>query len=110
MWKERLFHLGNCNNLDADFGSWTPNAGFCISGLHHLDSISAAGDGLVAISLRALDKPFPARRPRLHDFDRKLTNCMEHDVLPIVLLYIELWLMGRQTRAEKQEIIEDLNI
>jgi hypothetical protein len=75
---------GSWNNLDADFGSWTQNAGFCIIGLHHLDSISDAGDGLVAISLRALDKPFPARKPRLHDFDRKLTNCMEHDVLPVV--------------------------
>jgi hypothetical protein len=55
------------------------NAGFCIIGLHCLDSILAAGDGLVANSLRALDKPFPTRRPRLHDFDWKLTNCMEHD-------------------------------
>jgi hypothetical protein len=32
--------------------------GFWIIGLHRLDSISAAGDGLVAISLRVLDKPF----------------------------------------------------
>jgi hypothetical protein len=30
-------------------------------GLYRLDSISAAGDGLVAISLRALDKLFPTR-------------------------------------------------
>jgi hypothetical protein len=35
-----------------------------LHGLHRLDSISAAGDGLVAISLRALDKPFPARGPQ----------------------------------------------
>jgi hypothetical protein len=50
---------GSWNNLDADFGSWKLDAGFCIIGLHRLDLISAAGDGLVAISLRALDKPFP---------------------------------------------------
>jgi hypothetical protein len=31
------------------------------------------------------------RRPRLHDFDRKLTNCMQHDMLPIVLLYIDVY-------------------
>jgi hypothetical protein len=37
---------------------------FASVGLHRLDSISAAGDGLVAISLRALDKPFPARWPQ----------------------------------------------
>jgi hypothetical protein len=29
------------------------DAGFCIIGLHRLDSISATGDGLVAISLAA---------------------------------------------------------
>jgi hypothetical protein len=48
--------MGSWNNLDADFGSWILDAGFCIIGLHRLDSISAAGIGLVAISLRALDK------------------------------------------------------
>jgi hypothetical protein len=37
------------------------DTGFCIIGLHRLDSISAAGDGLMVISLRALDTPFPAR-------------------------------------------------
>jgi hypothetical protein len=41
--------LGSCNNLDADFGSWMLGIGFCIIGLHRLDSTSAAGDGLVAI-------------------------------------------------------------
>jgi hypothetical protein len=46
--------------LDTDFGSWILDAGFCIIGLHRLDSISAAGDGLVAISLKALNKPFRA--------------------------------------------------
>jgi hypothetical protein len=56
--------FGSWNNLDADFGSWTWDAGFCIIELHHLDSSSAAGDGLVAISLRALDKPFPVRGPQ----------------------------------------------
>jgi hypothetical protein len=43
-------HTGSCNNLDADFGSWTQDAGICIIGLHRLDSTSAAGDGLAAIS------------------------------------------------------------
>jgi hypothetical protein len=37
------------------------DAGFCIIGLHRLDSTSAAGDYLVAITLRALDKSFLAR-------------------------------------------------
>jgi hypothetical protein len=55
---------GSWNNLDADFGSWTLDAGYFIIGLHRLDSISAAGDGLVAISLRALDKTFAARGPQ----------------------------------------------
>jgi hypothetical protein len=45
-----IFTGGSCNNLDADFGSWTQDVGFCIIGLHRLDSTSAAGDGLVAIS------------------------------------------------------------
>jgi hypothetical protein len=36
--------------MDADFVSWMQDAGFCIIGLHRLDSISAAGDGLVAIA------------------------------------------------------------
>jgi hypothetical protein len=34
---------GSWNNLDADFGSWILDAGFCIIALHRLDSISAAG-------------------------------------------------------------------
>jgi hypothetical protein len=44
-------HDGTCNNLDADFGSWILDAGFCIIALHHLDSTSAACDGLVVISI-----------------------------------------------------------
>jgi hypothetical protein len=38
---------GSFNNLDT---FWILDAAFCIIGLHRLDSISAAGDGLVAIS------------------------------------------------------------
>jgi hypothetical protein len=80
------------NNLDAHFGSWMLDAGFSIIGLHRLDSTTAAGDCLVTITLRALDKPFPDTCVgRLHDFDRQLTNCTEHDVLPIVLLYIDVY-------------------
>jgi hypothetical protein len=52
--QSRSFLTGSWNNLNTDFGSWTLDAGFCIIGLHRLDSISAAGDGLVAISLRAV--------------------------------------------------------
>jgi hypothetical protein len=37
------FLEGSCKKLEADFGSWTMDAGFCIIGLHRLDSTSAAG-------------------------------------------------------------------
>jgi hypothetical protein len=40
---------GSCNNLDADFGSWILDPGFCIIALHRLDSTSPARDGLVVI-------------------------------------------------------------
>jgi hypothetical protein len=46
---------GSCNNLDADFGSWILDAGFCIIALHRLDSTSAACDGLVVISIVVID-------------------------------------------------------
>jgi hypothetical protein len=45
---------GSGNNLDTDFGSWTQDAGLSIIGLHRLDSTSAAGDGLVAITLESI--------------------------------------------------------
>jgi hypothetical protein len=48
--KNDFVKRGSCYNLDIDFGSWTLDSGFCIIGLHRLDSTSAAGDGLVAIS------------------------------------------------------------
>jgi hypothetical protein len=41
---------GSCNNLDADFGSWILDAGFCIIALHRLDSTSAECDDLVVMA------------------------------------------------------------
>jgi hypothetical protein len=45
-WLISPLKSGSCNNLDADFGSWTLDAGFCTIGLHRLDSTSGAAGGL----------------------------------------------------------------
>jgi hypothetical protein len=86
----RPLMIGSCNNLDADFGSWTHDAGFCIIGLHHLDSNSAADDGLVAITytLRTLDmqmpQSFPVRGPSTSWFRLTAKKLHGHNMLPIV--------------------------
>jgi hypothetical protein len=50
---------GSWNNLDADFGSWMLDFA-SLDCSAWIQSRPAAGDGLVAISLKALDKPFRA--------------------------------------------------
>jgi hypothetical protein len=78
--RKRSRRSGSWNNLDADFGSWM------------LDFASLDCTAWIQSRLQAMAISLASRGGRrLHDFDRKLTNCMEHDVLPIVLLYIDVY-------------------